>query len=331
MKNKILDIFNFNTIVPIPTQFNKDLTINFNAIKKHIYLLKKKNVNLFYLGQSASELERLSLSERIKLANYVTKIIRPKAKLILQPLGFTSIEDQIFEAKKLEKIGCDFMVVEPIHIKGKQYFYSNRFKNSEYSPNRHDDYYVKYMKTFSKKIKVPILFHLKEFSFGKTLSIKALDKILKIKNIVGLKEHNNSINIRKKHFVRYGLKKKKICFDGFSKEDFITTSKYGVKSRHSNFSWFDPVWDQIFIKLIKNKKDKLLKEMVKIESSIKNAIILTGYAGYKYLMKIVNFTSLQGHVKMPGCNLNISQKKILSKAFKRFNKKKLNFMKNNNF
>ncbi len=209
MKKKILDIFNFNTIVPIPTQFNKDLTINFNSIKKHLYLLKKKNVNLFYLGQSASELERLSLSERIKLAYYVAKIIRPKAKLILQPLGFTSIEDQIFEAKKLEKIGCDFMVVEPIHIKGKQYFYSNRFKNSEYSPDRHDDYYVEYMKTFSNKIKVPILFHLKEFSFGKTLSIKALDKILKIKNIVGLKEHNNSINIRKKHLVRYGLKKKK--------------------------------------------------------------------------------------------------------------------------
>ena len=61
-------------------------------------------------------MERLSFSERIKLAHYVAKIIRPKAKLILQPLGFTSIEDQIFEAK-LEKIGCDFMVVEPIHIK----------------------------------------------------------------------------------------------------------------------------------------------------------------------------------------------------------------------
>ena len=42
MKKKILDIFNFNTIVPIPTQFNKDLTINFNAIKRHIRLLKKK-------------------------------------------------------------------------------------------------------------------------------------------------------------------------------------------------------------------------------------------------------------------------------------------------
>ena len=47
MKKKILDIFNFNTIVPIPTQFNKDLTINFNAIKKHIYLLKKKMYPFF--------------------------------------------------------------------------------------------------------------------------------------------------------------------------------------------------------------------------------------------------------------------------------------------
>ena len=172
MKKKILDIFNFNTIVPIPTQFNKDFSINFSAIKKHIGLLKKKNVTLFYLGQSASELERLSLAERIKLANFVTKIVRPSAKLILQPLGFTSIDDQILEARKLVKIGCGFMVVEPIHIKGKQYFYSNRFKNSEYSPDRHDPYYVEYMKTFSKKIKIPILFHLKEFNFGKTLSIK---------------------------------------------------------------------------------------------------------------------------------------------------------------
>ena len=50
MKKKILDIFNFNTIVPIPTQFKKDLTIDFNAIKKHIYLLKKKKCIPFLPG-----------------------------------------------------------------------------------------------------------------------------------------------------------------------------------------------------------------------------------------------------------------------------------------
>ena len=328
MKKKMSKFFNYNTIVPIPTQFNKDLTINFKSIKNHINFLIKKNVNIFYLGQSASELERLSTYERLKLARYVSKIVRPRAKLILQPLGFTSIEDHISEANELKKIGCDFMVVEPIHIKGKQYFYSTPFKNSEYSPILHDNYYIEYMRTFVKKIKVPILFHLKEFNYGKTLSLKALDKIFKIKGIIGLKEHNNSIKIRKKHFIRYGLKK--ICYDGFSKEDFLVTSKYGAKSRHSNFSWFDPEWDQLFIKLIKNKKTSLLKKMIKVERDIKQAVILSGYAGYKYLIKKAKFTKLEGYVKMPGCNLNISQKKILSKAFKKFNKKKIIFIKNNN-
>ena len=62
---------------------------------KNILIYSKKKCNPFYLGQSASELERLSLAERIELANFVTKIVRPSAKLILQPLGFTSIDDQI--------------------------------------------------------------------------------------------------------------------------------------------------------------------------------------------------------------------------------------------
>ena len=70
--------------------------------------------------------------------------------------------------------------------------------------------------------------------------------------------------------------------------------------------------------------------MIKIESSIKSSIILTGYAGYKYLMKMAKLTSLEGYVKMPGCNLNITQKKILSKAFEKFTKKRINFIKNNN-
>ena len=331
MQKNFLSLFKHNTIVPIPTQFNKDLTINFKSIKSHINHLIKKKVTLFYLGQSASELERMSSFERIKLAKYVSKIIRPKAKLILQPLGFTSMDDQILEANRLEKIGCDFMVVEPVHIKGKQYFYSTPFKNSEYSPSRHDDYYIDYMRVFSQKTKTPILFHLKEFSIGKTLSERALDKIFDIKKIIGLKEHNNSIKIRNKHYTRYGLNKKMICYDGFSKEDFLISSKYGAKCRHSNFSWFDSDWDKLFIKNIKEKKNALAREMTVIENDIKKAIILTGYAGYKYLIKLAKLTNLDGYVRMPGCNLNTSQKKILLKAYKKFNKKKFSFIRKNNF
>ena len=47
-------------------------------------------------------------------------------------------------------------------------------------------------------------------------------------------------------------------------------------------------------------------------------------------MKMAKLTRLQGHVKMPGCNLDNKQK-ILSEAFEKFTKKKLSFIKTNNF
>ena len=71
--------------------------------------------------------------------------------------------------------------------------------------------------------------------------------------------------------------------------------------------------------------------MTVIEHDIKKAIILTGYAGYKYLIKLAKLTNLDGYVRMPGCNLNTSQKKILLKAYKKFNKKKFSFIRKNNF
>ena len=86
--------------------------------------------------------------------------------------------------------------------------------------------------------------------------------------------------------------------------DFISTSKFGVKSRHSNFSWFDPEWDRLFMKLLSEKKFKLAAKMIKAEADLKGAIILTGYSGYKELMRNSGVSKSKGYVRMPGCNLN---------------------------
>ena len=131
-----------NIIVPVPCFFTKKLSIDYLSIKKHINFLLKKGVKHLYIGQSASELERLSYNERIKFAIFVKKTINKKSKLILQPLGHTNIEDQIKESKKLISIGCDALVIQPVQIKTKQDFYSTPFKLAEYSPIRHDNYYI---------------------------------------------------------------------------------------------------------------------------------------------------------------------------------------------
>ena len=104
-------------IVPISIVFKKNLEIDFKNTKRHILFLIKKKVKVFYLAQSASELERMSQEERFKVAKFVTKIVNNRAKLIFQPLAYTHINDQIKEAKKLISLGCHALVIKPLKEK----------------------------------------------------------------------------------------------------------------------------------------------------------------------------------------------------------------------
>ena len=197
IKSKINFLHN-EVVVPIPCQFNRNLSINYNLIGKHIQFLLKKKVKVFYLGQSASELEWMSAHERIKLAKFVSKKIKKRGILILQPLAFTNIMDQIEEGKKLISFGCNALVIQPVPIKGKQDFYSHPFELSNYSSSRHDSYYLDYMRKISKALNIKIIFNNKEVQNGKPLSNNVLDKILSLKNVVSLKEHNRSLKVRNK-------------------------------------------------------------------------------------------------------------------------------------
>lgn len=316
-------------IVPISVVFNKDLQIDYKNTKKHIKFLINEKVKIFYLAQSASELERMSQKERMKIAKFVSKTIKKKAKLILQPLVHTHIDDQISEAKQLIKFGCDAIVIKPLREKGKQDFYSKKFILSEYNPLRHDNYYYKYMKKICNEISAPIIFHHDDINNSRGLSLKILTKILKNKKIIALKEHNKSLKSRNKIYKKFGNKLD--CYDGFSKEDFISSYKSGARAKHSNFSWFDPKWDKLFMKFLKNNNFSMAKKMCQIENCIKESIIKTGYAGYKELIKLNKIINVSGFTRMPGCNINENHKKILTKShfkFMREQKKFLSFYKN---
>lgn len=316
-------MFKDQIIVPISIVFKKNLEIDFKNTKKHILFLIKKKVKVFYLAQSASELERMSQEERFKVAKFVAKIVNNKAKLIYQPLAYTHINDQIKEAKKLISLGCHALVIKPLREKGKQDFYSTRFKMSEYNSVRHDYLYYNYMKKICEKLSIPIIFHHDNINNGRGINFKILQKILSIKKIIALKEHNKSLKVRNKIYKKFG--KKLVCYDGFSKKDFISSYKNGASAKHSNFSWFEPQWDRLYMKLLKEKKYNLVTKLCKIENIIKKSIILTGYAGYKELIKLNNIINVSGYTRMPGCNLTVNQRKIIKISFLKFKKEQRKF------
>ena len=265
----------------------------------------------------------MSQEERFKVAKFVTKLLIIEQTNI-STISLHHINDQIKEAKKLISLGCHALVIKPLKEKGKQDFYSTRFKMSEYNSARHDFLYYEYMKKICKKLPIPVIFHHDNINNGRGINLKILERILKIKKIIALKEHNKSLKVRNRIYKKFG--KMLICYDGFSKKDFISSYKNGASAKHSNFSWFEPEWDRLFLKLLKEKKYNLVTKLCQIENTIKKSIILTGYAGYKELIKHRKILNVSG-CPIPGCNLTINQRNIIKRSFLKFKKKQTKFYK----
>ena len=82
-----------------------------------------------------------------------------------------------------------------------------------------------------------------------------------------------------------------------------------------------------FLKLLKEKKYYLFRKLCQIENTIKKSIILTGYAGYKELIKHRKILNVSGYTRMPGCNLTINQRNNIKRSFLKFKKKQTKFYK----
>ena len=326
MSNNNLIKLDNEIIVAIRCFFKKNLEIDYKSIKKFILFLLKKNIKIFYLARSASELEFLSYRERITLAKFVKKIIKSKKKLFFEPLEKFHIKDQIKEAKKLQSIGCSCLVISPIYHKSSQYFFSNKFKKADYLAKRHNKYYIEYMQKICKSLRIPIIFCNTEFQNKKTLNTNCLNEISKIKNIFAIKEHCNDLKLRIRTYNLFNNRKNFYVFDGFSKNDFIKYCKKTKNVRMSNFSWFDLEFDFLFTTLLKNKKYKLAKELIKLQKPIEKIIIKTGYAGYKQLVKEQKIVNVNGYTRSPGGNLTKNDIFKINKSFKQFNKKKKIFL-----
>ena len=124
------------------------------------------------------------------------------------------------------------------------------------------------MNEICSKLPIPIIFHHDDINNSRGLNLDTLAKILANKKIVALKEHSKSLKSRNKIYKKFG--KKLIFYGGFSKADFISSYIHGARAKHSNFSWFEPKWDRLFMKCLKDKRYKLAKKMCDIENNIKN-------------------------------------------------------------
>ena len=275
----MIDVDLKGTVVPVPAQFHDDLSLNLNAMEMHVEYLLEKNVKIFYLAQAASEFEWMSRKERLEVVKTITKILSGKALLLAQPVGRTDVTEHIDEALMFRDCGVDIIVIMPNPIKAEGMFFSSKYLGGSYKPERHDQYYVEYIKKIDNELNHSFIYHNFPTPSGACISFDALDEITDMSNIAALKEHNTDRGMRHKIYDRYG--QKLVCYDGFAKEEFVWAWQWGSRARHSNWSWFDPEWDQKFYDAFVNEDMNKAVKMASAEWPVVKKILNTGYAGYK--------------------------------------------------
>jgi dihydrodipicolinate synthase/N-acetylneuraminate lyase len=306
-----------DVICPVPALYKDDLTIDLKAMSRHLDFLLSKEVPVLYLAQAASEWEWMTREERIDITKLVVSGIQKssnkKTVLMAQPIGKTNIIDHIEEARMLEDLGVDVLVIAPIPIKLGGQFFSGSFNRGGYQRERHDSYYSRYMEEFAHSVSTPICFHNFPPAPGKSLAFETLEEITNIPLVAGIKEHNKELATRKEVYSRFG--DKVLCFEGFAKEDFFWAIQYGAKARHSNWSWFDPEWDIRFSKNLHARDYRTVVGMIKAETEFGKVITETGYAGYKAVLEAEGFQG--GLVRIPGLNISLEEKREVAMAWKK--------------
>lgn len=297
-------------IVPVPAQFHEDLSINLPAIEEHVGFLMSHGIKCFYLAMSASEFEYMSRDERVSVTKCVAKRLRSDCILLSQSLGGHCFEEQLTEAKMMMDCGADAIVIAPRGIKEGGRFFSSSYQRGRYSPEHHNDYFVEYMENMALMTDAVLVYHDKPFSSGRGPSLDMLLRITDIDKVVSLKEHVNDPGVLRKIYRELG--EKVVCFDGFGKTTQFWSLQWGAKARHTCWSWFDPETDNRFIHHMESGNLNEAAQIVNNEWPIAEAIVETGFRGYKYLMELMGLPS--GPVRIPGEKINEMQKERIKRA-----------------
>jgi len=292
-------------IVPLPAQFHDDLRLNLDGMQAHLEFLLSHGVKNIYLALAASEFEFMTLQERLSVVEMVGKTLDGQARMLAQPVGGRWFDEQVQEAVAMVDLGADALVVKLMDLKENQKFFSSRYRKCGYISEYHDDFFVECLERIGSASGGYIILHDKPFR-----SFEFLSKVVALDCVVGIKTHEEEPWKRHEIYTRFG--EDLICFDGMGKTNQLWSLIWGARARHTCWSWFDPKTDQEFTRFVRQGEIGEAVEIVNREWPIVNAILSTGFHGYKAIMGFLGLPT--GPVRAPGGIISDVEKQMIKEA-----------------
>lgn len=162
------------------TPYNDDLSVDFEALKGYTEWQVQENPHALFPVCGSSEMAKLELDERLKIAETVVKYANGKPVFATGNLSVGTREEQIEEVKRMSATGVDGLV----------------FVTKGYGLD--DDYIVHYMCSLAEHTELPILIYEFPGFPNNKISADAYKKLVETGKFVGMKDTTCSMELIKK-------------------------------------------------------------------------------------------------------------------------------------
>jgi dihydrodipicolinate synthase/N-acetylneuraminate lyase len=291
-------------VIPIPTAFNQDETVDLDSIFTYVSKLVDLGIKNIMTTVGTSRYNLLSFKECMKVNETIVKACNNKAISIVANPIYGGTKHAIDFAKHADKIGADYFLL----------YYPERYYG--------EDNIYKFFKKIADSTKLPILIHEMPMrnGFGPgtvQYSIPLLKRLLTIDNIVGFKEESLDVDYSNSILENFP---NAVCIGagGGMSRYLYRDFKRGAKAYLGGLGNFYPKIELDFFNAIQNGNYDIAKNIVEqIELKYFEEVVPIGW--HPHLKYAISFAGLLPEFERePMKTLDAKEKEIIHNLFSKF-------------
>lgn len=276
------------------TPFNQG-KIDFDALAGLIEFQIKGGVNALIIGGTTGEAATLSNDERYELFSYTKSLTKGRCRLVFGT-GTNDTKVAIRHTKMAEKIGCDgVLLVTPYYNKG-----------TESGIRKHYE-------MIASKTDLPIILYNVPTRTGVNITMKTLESLARLDNIVGIKEASDSAD-RLVELSKFGDDLRLYAGNDSQLYTVLSLGGSGVISVVSNILPRETTL--IWHKFLAGEWKESLKMQKRLLPAIRACFIETNPAPVKYAMSKLGLCT--GELRLPLAEIEENSKNIVDDLLLQF-------------
>lgn len=294
-------------VIPIPTPFKEDESIDLDALENYIAFLKTKGIKAVMTTVGTSRYNLLNKEEIKQVNKVVAQTAGEEMISIVANPNYGSLKETLEIAKDAEKNKADIFLA--------------------YFPDRHygDDVVYDFFQTLSQEVSIDIIIHEMPLRNGlgggqKHYGIELLQRLFSLKNIIGLKEESLDQGYSET-ILKTFLPDTLIIGAGGGMSRYIRDYWLGASTYLGGIGNFLPEIELTFIESMKEKNFQKVYEIVyNIEKPYFEAVVPMGW--HTSLKEALHILSLMPpYERKPLQRISVQDREILKEHIKQLEAK----------